>query len=262
MEGVSDLQILQYAKPKSLEEAYTLLSKNKNNQIIAGMMWLKMQDRNIPVGIDLSDLGLNYIKEDVNGFEIGAMTPLREMELHPGLHALTNGLFLNAFQDIVGVQFRNMATLGGSLYARFGFSDILTVLLVLNCDVYLYHGGKVSIQEYAQSKYERDILTHIYIHKESLETVFLCMRKSATDISTMNMAMAKTNEGYRVSIGARPKRAMRFDFPLTSDIKMMQQQISDDLFEDNMRGSKAYRIALKNAFLEKAMKRLGGCVCK
>ena len=56
MEGVSDLQILQYVKPKGLEEAYTLLTKNKNNQIIAGMMWLKMQERSIPTGIDLSEI--------------------------------------------------------------------------------------------------------------------------------------------------------------------------------------------------------------
>lgn len=262
MEGVSDLQILQYVKPKSLEEAYTLLTKNKNNQIIAGMMWLKMQERSIPTGIDLSDLGLDQIKEDEHGFAIGAMTTLRELELHPGLNALTDGLFQSAFQDIVGVQFRNMATLGGSLFSRFGFSDILSVLLVLDCDVYLYHTGKVNIKDYAQMKYERDILTHIYIHKEQLETLFLCMRKSATDISTLNMAIAKTKDAYRISIGARPKRAMRFDFPLDCDVETMKQSICDDLFADNMRGSKAYRIALKNAFLEKAMKQLGGCVCR
>ena len=55
---------------------------------------------------------------------------------------------------------------------------------------------------------------------------------------------------------------MRFDFPIDCDVTLMQESICDALFEDNMRGSKAYRIALKNAFLIKAMKRLGGCVCK
>lgn len=256
------MQILQYAKPKSLKEAYTLLTKNKNNQIIAGMMWLKMQDRCIPVGIDLSDLGLDQIKEDEHGFEIGAMTTLRAMEIHPGLHAYTNGMFQTAFQDIVGVQFRHMATLGGSLYSRFGFSDILTTLLVLDCDVYLYHAGKLSIKEYATMAYERDIITHIYIRKEQLETIFLCMRKSATDISTLNMAVAKTKDAYRVSVGARPKRAMYFTFPLTCDIETMKQSISDEIFDDNMRGSKTYRLALRDAFLNKAMQQLGGCVCK
>ena len=35
------LRIQQYVKAQSLEEAYTLLTKNRNNQILGGMCWLK-----------------------------------------------------------------------------------------------------------------------------------------------------------------------------------------------------------------------------
>ena len=44
---------------------------------------------------------------------------------------------------------RNCATVGGSVYARFGFSDILTCLLALDAYVELYHGGMVPIKEFA-----------------------------------------------------------------------------------------------------------------
>ena len=47
------LTIQQYCKAKSLDEAYELLQKNRMNQIIAGMLWLRMQERTIPVAIDL-----------------------------------------------------------------------------------------------------------------------------------------------------------------------------------------------------------------
>ena len=57
------LRIQQYVKAQSLEEAYTLLTKNRNNQILGGMCWLKMEDRLIPCAIDLGDLGLDKIEE-------------------------------------------------------------------------------------------------------------------------------------------------------------------------------------------------------
>lgn len=35
------LQIQQYIKSASLDEAYELLQKNRNNQILGGMIWLR-----------------------------------------------------------------------------------------------------------------------------------------------------------------------------------------------------------------------------
>ena len=67
------LTIQQYCKAKSLDEAYELLQKNRMNQIIAGMLWLRMQERTIPVAIDLCDLHLDMIEEDEDSFTIGAM---------------------------------------------------------------------------------------------------------------------------------------------------------------------------------------------
>ena len=58
---------------------------------------------------------------------IGARVTLRELEQHVGLNTYTHDAVKNAVKDIVGVQFRNMATIGGSIWGRFGFSDVLTV---------------------------------------------------------------------------------------------------------------------------------------
>ena len=55
---------------------------------------------------------------------IGCMVTLRQMELHEGLSHYTEGAVKDAFRHIVGVQFRNLATVGGSLFGRFGFSDV------------------------------------------------------------------------------------------------------------------------------------------
>ena len=73
------LNILQYHRAASLDEAMELLQKNRMNQIMGGMLWLRMQERTIPVAIDLCDLHLDTIQEDENGFLIGAMTSLRSL---------------------------------------------------------------------------------------------------------------------------------------------------------------------------------------
>ncbi|WP_416326100.1 FAD binding domain-containing protein [[Eubacterium] hominis] len=253
------LQIQQYVRAKSLDEAYELLNKHRNNQILGGMMWLKMQNRNIPIAIDLCELPLQGIEETKDHFVIQAMTSLRDIETHEGLQRYFKSMFTDALSDIVGVQFRNMATLGGSLYARFGFSDVLTLLLALDCEVYLHHHGKMSIKEYAASThYERDILTHITIKKETLQGVFLCMRNSATDLSILNMAAVKTNTGYRFSIGARPKRAVLYEFAHEDKEKMIEEIQNTIVLGSNMRGSQEYRERLLSAFIEKAFYQLGG----
>ncbi len=51
---------------------------------------------------------------------------LRQLETHEGLNRYLMVCFRECTRNIVGVQMRNCATVGGSIFARFGFSDILT----------------------------------------------------------------------------------------------------------------------------------------
>ena len=158
------IKIKNYKKVENLEEAWELNQK-RTNRIIGGMLWVKMSDANVQTAIDLSGLGLDQIEETEEEFRIGCMVTLRQMELHEGLSHYTEGAVKDAFRHIVGVQFRNLATVGGSLFGRFGFSDVLTLLLALDCDVELYKGGIMSIQEFAKLKRDNDILVHIIIKK-------------------------------------------------------------------------------------------------
>ena len=94
------LNIREYVKVQSLEEAYELNQK-RTNKIIGGMLWMKMGDRNIQKAIDLSGLGLDQIEEGEEDFRIGCMTTLRELELHPGLDAYTGGVISVAVQPYI-----------------------------------------------------------------------------------------------------------------------------------------------------------------
>lgn len=150
------LTIDQYVRAESLEQAYELCQK-RNHVVLGGMLWLKMQDRKVGTAIDLCGLGLDRITETERAFELGAMVPLRALETHEGLNAMTRGAFARSVEHIVGVQFRNCATVGGSVFGRFGFSDVLTLLLALDARVVLQGAGELSLEEFCARPPFRDI---------------------------------------------------------------------------------------------------------
>ncbi|MEG0086381.1 MAG: FAD binding domain-containing protein [Niameybacter sp.] len=268
--------INNYVVATSLEEAYTVLTKNKSNKILGGTLWMRMGSQNIHTAIDLSKLGLDTIVETKEAFEIGAMCTLRMLELHPGLQAYGNGMVSNCVKDIVGVQFRNGATIGGSLFSRFGFSDPLTALLALDTYVELYKGGTISLEAFIEGPYEKDILIKIIIKKEmSLTGVYLTERLSHTDFPVLAVAMTQSLAGYKVAIGARPSKAAlaheTMDYlntitsghersPLSNEqLEVCGEKVVEELnFATNMRGSQHYREHLAKVLVKRGLRQLRG----
>lgn len=144
-----------YVKVDSLSEAYELCQK-RSSLVVGGMVWLKMTSVTKRTIVDLSGLGLDKIEETKEEFRIGAMCTLRQLETDQGLDQYFGGVFKECTRHIVGVQMRNLATVGGSIYSRFGFSDILTCLMALDTYVELYHGGIVPLEEFAKRPVRRD----------------------------------------------------------------------------------------------------------
>ena len=166
------LRIKEYRKVLSLEEAYELNQK-KTNHIIGGGLWLKIGDRNLMTAIDLCNLGLNTIEETEDEFIIGCMVTLRDLETHTGLNQYTFGAVKESVRHIVGVQFRNCATVGGSIYGRFGFSDVLTLFAALDSYVELYHAGMMPVDQFIDQKYDNDILVAVHVKKVPLKVTYL-----------------------------------------------------------------------------------------
>ena len=249
------ITIQKYVRAQSLEEAWQL-NQNKRNRILGGMLWLRLGKGSVGTAIDLCDLGLDAIEETGEEFSIGAMATLRDLEKHEGLNAYTGNAVANAVKDIVGVQFRNMATLGGSIWGRFGFSDVLTVFLALDSYVELYKGGIIPLEQFAKMKKDNDILVRLIVKKTPCKVVYTAMRNQRTDFPVLTCAVAHMNGEYRAAIGARPGRAM---LVRNENAENFGAFVAANVpTGGNMRGSAPYRTHLAKVLTERALQELGG----
>lgn len=214
-----------YEKVKSLEEAYELNQK-KNSAIIGGGMWLRLGSRAIGRAIDLSNLELNRIEETEDEFIIGCMTSLRDIECHEGLNQYFHGMMKEALKGIVGTQFRNTATIGGSLYQRFGFSDPLTAFLALDTTVEMYAGGMIPLDEFASMDYDRDILVRIHVKKNGRQAAYQSFRNTKTDFPVLAVGVSRLNKQWKITIGARPARAM-----VAENSEKLSERLAESLAE-------------------------------
>ena len=227
-----------YVIAQTLEEAYALNQK-KSAVIVGGNMWLRMCGLKKQTAIDLSALGLDGIEETEDAFLVGGMTSLRALEMHEGLNRAFGGVFAAALAPIVGTQFRNTATVGGSVYARFGFSDVSALLLALDAEVMLFRRGAVRLEAYQKEAWDRDIITHIRIPKGRKAAV-QSVRVSGTDIPTLVCAAARCGETLRIVMGARPARAAVV-YEGAADAADYEAIAERTAFGSNLRASAAYR---------------------
>lgn len=197
----------QYVRAQSLDEAYELYQK-KPNFVLGGMLWLKMKNKTLGTAIDLCDLGLDQIDEDENEFRIGAYATLRQIETHEALNAYTHGAIAESVRHIVGVQFRNVATVGGSIWGRFGFSDVMTIFRALGAKVQLHKAGIMDLDEFAAlPRTTRDVLVSVIVPKNAKGIVYLSQRNQSTDFPVLTCAVANRSGRYMAVIGASPYMA-------------------------------------------------------
>ena len=169
----------------------------------------------------------------------------------------------------MGVQFRNCATVGGSIFGRFGFSDVLTMFLALDTWVELYNGGTIPLAQFASMEKDNDIL----VKKQPLNSVYLSQRNNSTDFPVLTCAAALIGGKARTVIGARPGKAMIVEDEeeiLKDFVQMNAQQKKDAAAsfaayaaehvstDKNMRASKEYRSLLVKVLTRRAWEEIGG----
>lgn len=250
------LRCRDYIFPKTLDEAYELNQK-RNNKIIAGNGWLRLGNRQYGTIIDISGLGLSDITETDDEFVIGAMMTLRQLEKHEGIDAYTKGAVRESLRHIVGTQFRNCVTVGGSIWGRFGFSDVLSIFLSMDAYAELFKGGRIPLSEFAKMKYDNDILVNLIVKKRKEKVVYSSFRNQSTDFPVLTCAMSLYGNNITVAIGARPARAAAITGEIPKDIEKFAKDTARAFnYGDNLRSSGEYREHIAEVLIKRNLERL------
>lgn len=122
--------ITTYHRPKTLDEALTLLSRPNTLPLGGGTLLSHSASDSVEV-VDLQSLGLDFIKKSGNNLEIGATVTLQGLlENEDCPDALKSALKLEAPLNL-----RNAATVAGTLVSYDGRSTFVTVMLALDAKI-------------------------------------------------------------------------------------------------------------------------------
>ncbi len=261
------LRILEYVRPKTLEEAFELL-QNEGAEILGGTTYARLSSRTIKLAIDLQDVGISDIYEEDGYIVVGAMARLANMQFHDLIMNYANGYLYDAISYVWSVQLRNIATVGGTVVPKWGFSDFITAVLALSTEVEFYKAGRMKLEDFLENPTPRkDIMTKLLIKKEPRKASFKFMRNSVYDFSIVNAALsAKEEEGklvdWRVAVGARPgvaalsRKAMEVlnegydDEHIERAVNAMKEELK---FADDFRWSGEYRKEVAGVLVKKAI---------
>ncbi len=253
-----------FHQPETIEEAYTILSAHKRSGLLGGGAFIRMGQRKLTDMIDLSKLNLDYINVNDTVCSIGAMTTFHTLETSCELNDPLRRYFKESLGQIVGIQLRNMVTVGGTVYSRYGFSDLNTALLALGGVVRLHKQDTLSIESFFEGPLpDRDVLTEVEVPSTIDIGVFKSTRLSTADYALLNLAVVKTDNRFRIAVGARPHRAtlayktmeyLNSNVLSETTIQRAADILTDEIqFGSNRLASDTYRQAVSGGLLKQAL---------
>lgn len=250
-----------YFKPRSVDEASALLADHPGAVIIGGGAYLRLSSRKVAVAVDLFDAGLDFIRAGADGLELGAMATYRMLETDPNVRGFADGVLSRAVERIVGVQMRNITTVGGTLFGRYGFSNLITALLAVDAEVELHKAGRMTLPEFLAAKPDPgDILTRVIVPEVGWRAAWGDLTRTVNDYAVLNTAVAVRDGQARVVVGARPGRGTRSAAAEAALLtgggdaadRAGQAAAGELEFGDDVRGSADYRRELCRTLVARA----------
>jgi carbon-monoxide dehydrogenase medium subunit len=219
-----------YLRPGNMEDAIAALQANDEPYLLAGgtdlLIGMKTKTVRPKCLIDLKGIpGIDGIEYD-NGFKIGALTTVRDIEVSPLIREKIPVLS-EAAETLGSIQIRNRATIGGNLCHGSPAADMAAILLAMNCEVKIAtdNGAKTMgldsffIGPNKTVLNRNEVLSQIIIPKkiEQFKGVYLKHGpRKAMDIGIVNIAIlldADADSGFcnqiMIALGAVAPRPIR-----------------------------------------------------
>ncbi len=109
------LNLNEIHKPTTIEDALKLLQRPGAVALAGGTQLIAGRRDDVHAAVDLSQLGLTYIRENQGRVALGATTTLADLAESPILRALANGVGAQAAHKSAASVLRNQATLAGTV---------------------------------------------------------------------------------------------------------------------------------------------------
>jgi CO/xanthine dehydrogenase FAD-binding subunit len=127
-----------YHRPTTLDEAVRLIRPPAVVPLGGGTVLLPARDPAVEEVVDLSGLGLTYIRAGEDGVRIGATTPLQHLLESPPLADLTGGHIGPVLRLTASRNLRGQATVGGTVASGGPENPFLVLLLALDAGLTVY----------------------------------------------------------------------------------------------------------------------------
>ena len=268
----------KYFAPRYITELKKILKKNNNVDFLSGGTDLSLivtkERKDINSIIYMHSIReLNYIKNNNEYIEVGATTPLTELESYIKKYYSD---FTKILKRYGSPQIRNVATVAGNIATASPIGDCLPLLLSLNAKVVLEDFKKKKIFpldnffiNYRKTKLKKGQFIHsirIPLLKNNTFKAYKISKRFDDDISSVcaafNLEILKNKiQSIRIAYGgmaAVPKRAVYcekvlFNSLVTDEtINKAKKALEKDFSPiSDMRASKLYRMEVAKNLLEK-----------
>ena len=142
------MKLCEFLRPASLPAARDNLRElGARGMALAGGTALHfMQDHTPVVAVDITRLGLSFIRPEGDFYRIGATTPLADIQRYRAprwaMHEICRRISTH--------QIRNVSTIGGNICRVFPWADLPVVLLAMDARMVIYTGKE---EEFAADDY-------------------------------------------------------------------------------------------------------------
>ena len=278
----------KYFAPRYVQELKTILKNNIDSHLLSGGTDLSLvvtkERKNINSVIYMNSINeLNYIKNNNKYIEVGASTPLIELESYIEKYYPD---FTKILKRYGSVQIRNVATLAGNIATASPIGDTLPLLLSLDAKIVLRTIKKTKIIslssffiEYRKTKLKKGQFIdsiRIPLFPKNIFKAYKISKRFDDDISSVCASfnlevMNKKIKNIRIAYGGMssiPKRAkycekILLNSPIKEQIINKAKEALEKDFKpiNDMRASGKYRMEvaknlLRKCFLEIEQKKL------
>jgi carbon-monoxide dehydrogenase medium subunit len=246
-----------YVRPGNMQDAIAALQANDEPYLLAGgtdlLIGMKTNAVKPKCLIDLKGIpGIDCIEYD-NGFKLGTLTTVRDVEVSPLIREKIPALS-EAAGTLGSIQIRNRATIGGNLCHGSPAADMAAILLAMNCELQIATGNgakTIGLDQFFTGPNStvlnrNEVLSQIIIPKEIEQFKGIYLKhgpRKAMDIGIVNIAIlldADVSSGFcnqiMIALGAvapRPIRAKKAEAllnanRLTSELIQEAAEVASD----------------------------------